>query len=50
MYENSVMEPYISELYRKINSVKNFNYEWIGAEFSNLQNFDSEKGILSLFL
>jgi len=40
---SSVMEPYIGELYRKINFVKNFDYEWIGAEISNLQNFDSDK-------
>jgi len=42
---SSVMEPYIGELYGKINFVKNFDYEWIGAEFSNFQNFDSEKDI-----
>jgi len=40
---SSVVEPYIGELYRKINFVKDFDYEWIGAEFSNLQNFDSDK-------
>jgi len=40
---SSIMEPYIGELYRKINFVKTFDYEWIGAEFSNLQNFDSDK-------
>jgi len=40
---SSVVEPYINELYRKINFVKNFDYEWIGAEFSNLQNFNSDK-------
>ena len=44
------MEPYIGELYRKINFVKNFDYEWIGAEFSNLQNFNSDKGNLNLSL
>jgi len=40
---SSPRKKYIDELYRRINYVKNFDYKWIGAEFSNLENCSSSE-------